>query len=47
VPPLLAQSARNGYSELSEWTEQLEALGEQLEAVEIKWLALAERADLS
>lgn len=38
--------ARNGYSELSAWTEQVGDLSAELEEVELKWLALAERADL-
>jgi Spy/CpxP family protein refolding chaperone len=37
---------RNGYSELAEWTEQVEALKPKMEAVEEKWLALAERAEV-
>lgn len=37
---------RNGYSELTEWTTRLEALGEELGEVELKWLELEERADL-
>ena len=36
--------ARHGYTELGEWTEALEALGAKIDAVEEKWLALAERA---
>ena len=39
-------AARNGYSELQEWTERIEALGAELEEVELKWLLLAERAEL-
>ena len=35
---------RNGYSELQEWTEAAEALGGRVDALEEKWLALAERA---
>ena len=35
---------RNGYSELQEWTEAAEALTPKIEAVEERWLALAERA---
>jgi len=37
---------RNGYTELTEWTEEVAALGEQLADVELKWLELADRADL-
>ena len=37
---------RSGYSELTEWTEQIESIGAKLDEVELKWLALAERADL-
>ena len=35
---------RNGYSELEEWTAELDALGAKLATTEEKWLALAERA---
>ena len=38
--------ARNGYSELSEWTARLEGLAEELEETELKWLELEERAHL-
>ena len=37
-------SAKNGYSELAEWTDEAEALTAKIEEVEEKWLALAERA---
>lgn len=36
--------ARNGYSELAEWTEKVDTLSSSLAATEEKWLALAERA---
>jgi hypothetical protein len=36
--------ARDGYTDLQEWTEQVKTLQEQLESVELKWLELAERA---
>lgn len=39
-------AARNGYSELQEWTEQIEAWAAELEEVELKWLLLEERAAL-
>jgi len=38
--------ARNGYSELSEWTEEVGILAAKLADVELKWLELADRADL-
>ena len=34
---------RNGYTELAEWNEALEALGPKIDEVEEKWLELAER----
>ena len=37
---------RNGYGELTEWTEQVSALAAKLEETEEKWLLLAERAEL-
>ena len=37
-------SARNGYTELTEWTEAIDELGSKIDEVEEKWLALAERA---
>jgi ATP-binding cassette subfamily F protein uup len=37
-------NAKNGYEELARWTEEAEAMNAQIEAVEEKWLALAERA---
>jgi ATP-binding cassette subfamily F protein uup len=37
---------RNGYTELTEWTEQSEELAAKLEEVELKWLTLADRAEL-
>jgi chromosome segregation ATPase len=40
------EAARNGYSELSEWTEEIEALAEQLDGTELRWLELEERANL-
>jgi len=36
----------SGYTELQEWTEQIESLGAELEDVETKWLVLADRAEL-
>ena len=36
---------RSGYTELNEWTEEIDAIGEELAEVELKWLALAERAE--
>ena len=37
-------NSKNGYEELARWTEEAEAMNAQIEAVEEKWLALAERA---
>ena len=39
-------SSRNGYSELTAWSEEMDALGEKLEEAELKWLELADRAEL-
>ena len=36
--------ARHGYTELTEWNEELEALAPKLERAEERWLELAERA---
>jgi ATP-binding cassette subfamily F protein uup len=36
--------SRDGYSDLQDWNDALEALGPKLEEAEEKWLALAERA---
>ena len=37
-------NAKNGYDELAKWTEEVDGMAEQIETVEEKWLALAERA---
>lgn len=38
------QPNKDGYTDLQEWNEQAEELGRTLEALELKWLELAERA---
>ena len=38
-------AARNGYTELTEWTEAIEAIGVTIDELEETWLELSERAD--
>ena len=37
---------KTSYDELNSWTEQLSGVAAELEEAELKWLTLAERADL-
>lgn len=38
------QPGKDGYTDLQEWNEEIAAVTDKLETVEMKWLELAERA---